>query len=211
MGLLTGNCSWSATGLHAFDGSRAALAADGGLAGVMERLAACPCCRWPIRWRHGLLTGDQHTPSVQQFIIMYRFVTRVIEHVHSIMTLLGCVWQGASIAAALCALQQQEAISGNESCSSSALKFAILCSGYISRAEEHRALHEAVGILRVPSLHVYGAEHDDRQITAGESKALQELFDPQCRYVIEHQGGHYIPANKPVISRLVAFLQRCVD
>jgi hypothetical protein len=115
------------------------------------------------------------------------------------------LWQGASIAAVLCALQQQGALVDQHS-STLPLRFAILCSGYISPAEEHKRLHAAVGSICLPSLHVYGMGGEDRQVSLTESRALRELFDARCAHIIEHQAGHYVPGNKTMSASFMAFL-----
>ena len=113
--------------------------------------------------------------------------------------------QGASVAAVLCALQQQR--------HSSWLRFAILCSGSPSPLAEHRRLHANVGRISLPSLHVYGAGagDGDRQVGMEESRALAECFEPALQQSIEHSGGHIIPAGKAVLAGFTRFLTRFPD
>jgi hypothetical protein len=108
--------------------------------------------------------------------------------------------QGASIAAVLCAMQQQHERGQPQ------LRFAILCSGYPSPVAEHRRLHADVGPISLPSLHVYGAAREDRQVGMHESEALQDHFDVVSRHTIEHTAGHIIPACKTVVAGLAKFL-----
>ena len=122
--------------------------------------------------------------------------------------------QGAAIAAAVCALQQegksirkgpdQQDCSGDRH-----LRFAICCSGYPSPVQEHKQLQESVGSITLPSLHVYGVKDEDRQVSAQESRALAEHFDVKQRYIVEHTSGHIIPSTKAFVSRIRGFLERC--
>ena len=147
--------------------------------------------------------------------------------------------QGAAMAAVLCARQQQQQHrlqqqrqqqeAGVEAITP--LRFAILCSGYPSEAAEHRRLHEEVGQLQLPTLHVFASRvpddapiamdvrnlrsqlsrHDvpacsDRQVDATASLDLMNLCDPRLRYVFEHHNGHVIPVEKRCIQRFRSFL-----
>ena len=87
------------------------------------------------------------------------------------------------------------------------LRFAILCSGYASPAAEHRQLHADAGSISLPSLHVFGSKSEDGGISAVESRSLADHFDPSCRLVVEHSGGHYIPVSKAVVTRFNNFLR----
>ena len=123
----------------------------------------------------------------------------------------GVMVQGASVAAAVCALQQVKMGTAGDSeldPTHGRLRFAICCSGYPSPVLEHQQLQESVGSIELPSLHVYGVSNEDRQISAHESRALAELFDVKQRYVVEHSSGHIIPCNRAVINRIRCFLER---
>lgn len=119
--------------------------------------------------------------------------------------------QGAAIAAAVCAIQQSETsreANAQQHCSRDIpLHFAICCSGYPSAVQEHQELQKSIGSIRLPSLHVYGAKGEDRQVAAQESRALSEQFDITQRYVIEHSCGHVIPSSKAVVNRMRDFLK----
>ena len=112
---------------------------------------------------------------------------------YCVHNLAGCL-QGASVAAVLCALQQERGSKpvqpgGSHGCwrhghpdgcpsyanpanarlradcmaesgfpgRGFGFRFAIMCSGYMSPAPKHAALHARVGRICLPSLHVYGA------------------------------------------------------
>ncbi len=94
------------------------------------------------------------------------------------------------------------------------LRFAILCSGYVSPAPEHQQLQAAAGSISLPSLHVFGTKSDAARscggISAGESRALADCFDPCQRVVAEHSHGHYIPVSKPVLSHITQFLRQFI-
>ena len=122
--------------------------------------------------------------------------------------------QGAAIAAAVSAIQQATSTGAQpqEKCSQDGhLRFAICCSGYPSPVLEHQQRQKALGSIRLPSLHVYGAKDEDRQISAMESRALAEHFDIAQRYVVEHSSGHVIPSTRGVVNRIREFLKRHVD
>jgi len=53
----------------------------------------------------------------------------------------------------------------------------VLCSGYPSRAAEHRALFEEQEPLELPSLHIFGTEGNDRQVRTCGRERLREVCD----------------------------------
>ena len=124
----------------------------------------------------------------------------------------GVMMQGASIAAAVCALQQAKMGVAEDADSHSPthgrLRFVICCSGYPSPVLEHQQLQESISSIQLPSLHVHGVSNEDRQVSAQESRALAELFDVERRYTLEHSSGHIIPCNKTVVKRIRCFLER---
>ena len=79
--------------------------------------------------------------------------------------------QGAAVAAVLCAQQQRASRalpdpmgSGSDAQPWPLLRFVVLCSGFASPCPEHQRLLAAEAPLRLPSLHIYGAQrHADRQ------------------------------------------------
>ncbi|BDA43290.1 probable thiosulfate sulfurtransferase/rhodanese-like domain-containing protein at N-terminal half [Coccomyxa sp. Obi] len=121
--------------------------------------------------------------------------------------------QGASVATALCA-HQQLCQGDPVGPGWQPLRFAILCSGYVSPAPEHQQLHAAAGSISLPSLHVFGTKTDAASscggVSAAESRALADCFDPCQRLVVEHSGGHYIPISKPVLTLFTQFLRQFI-
>ena len=147
--------------------------------------------------------------------------------------------QGAAVAAVLCAQEQQQRCHFQQQQQQQqppsagarpALRFAILCSGYPSAAAGHRCLHADMGLLQLPTLHVFAsrahgpsagdascscressnrARHacGDQQVDAKASHDLLELCEPRLRYVVEHQNGHIIPVDKGCIQRFRSFLE----
>ena len=132
--------------------------------------------------------------------------------------------QGAAVAAVLCAEQAQRAQQGDGGAAASGaappLRFAIICSGYISASPGHEALlrrcREAGGV-RLPSLHVFGGGGgegggDDRQVGPEESAALMACFDPRLRSLLRHGGGHVVPSTRAAVARMRDFLlQQCPE
>ena len=136
--------------------------------------------------------------------------------------------QGAAVAAALCAEQQRQQLSACTDAVPS-LRFAILCSGYPSAAAEHRALHAEIGLLQLPTLHVFGAhaaqhqtttghsdscshppQHSaptcDHQVSTAASRQLLNSCEQRLCHVAEHNNGHIIPVDKRCIQRFRTFL-----
>ncbi len=137
--------------------------------------------------------------------------------------------QGAAVAAAFCAQQQQHQQLLACTNATPSLRFAILCSGYPSAAAEHRVVHAEVGLLQLPTLHVFGAQAAQSQTTAGHdehcshlpqhsaptwdqqvspvaSRQLLDLCEQRLCYVVEHNNGHVIPVDKRCIQRFRTFL-----
>ena len=119
--------------------------------------------------------------------------------------------QGAAVAAALLAEQQANLAQQKHPCCPP-LRFAVLCSGYVSPAAQHRRLHAQRSPIMLPSLHVYSIEQEqDRQIGVCESRELRDLFDAGSRQTIEHSAGHIIPARRPVCLRICEFLRTFLE
>jgi len=104
--------------------------------------------------------------------------------------------QGASIASLLAARECRERTKRR-------FKFAISCSGYssplLSDKEQERT-------ISMPSLHVYGATKQDRQISQPESKSLWEQFDATKRVLLRHNAGHVIPSTRLAAARIAEFI-----
>lgn len=103
--------------------------------------------------------------------------------------------QGATFAAHLCYLRQQPE-------SKIRFSFAILCAGFKSKSTEHSKYYGEK--ITCPVLHVYG--DTDKVIPKEMSIELQSIFDDST--VLNHAGGHYIPATAPDRKVYQAFLDR---
>ena len=102
--------------------------------------------------------------------------------------------QGAAVAAALVASR-----------GSPRLRFVILCAGYVPSAPTAlKALHDAAPI-RCPSLHIVGTA--DAVVAPSASMQLFELFDSESRQLVQHDGGHILPAVDKHVARYRSFLQ----
>lgn len=91
--------------------------------------------------------------------------------------------QGAALVAMLCSLQEQKLDPTFD------FRFAILVAGFRSACAQHQYFYKDVNIT-VPSLHVFG-QHD-KVIQEQMSRDLLPLF-PGAQ-VLNHQGGHFVPA-----------------
>lgn len=91
--------------------------------------------------------------------------------------------QGAALVAMLCSLQEQKLDPTFN------FHFAILVAGFRSACVQHQYFYKGVNIM-VPSLHVYG--QDDKVIQEQMSQDLLPLF--QGAHILNHQGGHFVPA-----------------
>lgn len=93
--------------------------------------------------------------------------------------------------------------------SSLPFRFAVLCSGYLSRAAENRQTLHRIGSISLPSLHVFGRKDADQQVGASESAALEVAFDPTSAVAAEHKSrGHYLPADKQSLLTYRKFLRQ---
>ncbi|UJR07920.1 hypothetical protein I4U23_012203 [Adineta vaga] len=92
--------------------------------------------------------------------------------------------QGASFGGILCGLQPFGNIS---------FEFAILISGFASRAECHEQLMQPNAIKNVTSLHIYGV--NDVLITNDRTLKLAAAFENPL--IVPHQGGHFTPNTWP--------------
>ena len=86
------------------------------------------------------------------------------------------------------------------------LKFAILVSGFPSRADCDKILVEssAAGI-RLPSLHVWGTS--DAMVKPEWSEALLQLFSVETRKIYVHPGGHVVPQRRSDRDSVVEFVK----
>lgn len=106
--------------------------------------------------------------------------------------------QGASLVSLLCGLREQNP---------DMLKFdfAILVAGFKSRQSSHGCLYSVP--MTVPTLHVYG--DTDKVIQKEMSEDLLQYFvKPK---ILQHEGGHFIPASAPQKKVYTEFLQEMLD
>nr|XP_033777160.1 esterase OVCA2 [Geotrypetes seraphini] len=103
--------------------------------------------------------------------------------------------QGAALGAILCALKSQ----GDNRFP---FHFAILVSGFKSRATEHQGYYQ--NAIKVPTLHVFG--ETDRVIPGPMSQELTSCFREPV--VLTHQGGHFLPASASEKNTYCTFLDQ---
>ncbi|XP_038049418.1 esterase OVCA2-like isoform X2 [Patiria miniata] len=102
--------------------------------------------------------------------------------------------QGAAFAAILCALQSQ----GD---TRFPFKFAVLVASFRSLSSSHAAFY--ANPIDCPTLHVFG--DTDGVIPKESSEGLLPLFvNPQ---VLNHPGGHFVPASSPQKKVYLDFLE----
>lgn len=106
--------------------------------------------------------------------------------------------QGGTLAAVLAAMQPHPAI---------AFEFAICISAFPSRADAH-AEYVQPGKIKVPALHVLG--RGDILVTPDRSIDLFNTFDPATARLVQHDGGHFVPAAWPY-PQICAFVEQFVE
>ncbi|GAM24530.1 hypothetical protein SAMD00019534_077050 [Acytostelium subglobosum LB1] len=94
--------------------------------------------------------------------------------------------QGAAFAGILAAMQQANQLPFT-------FKFAIMISGYMSRADIHQELMKVGLVSGVPALTILGTADD--HVSPDRSRELSTLFTDS--EVVEHQGGHFAPNKWP--------------
>jgi predicted esterase len=100
--------------------------------------------------------------------------------------------QGAALAALLAGTREL------------ALGFAIMAGGFVSSDETHAPLYTALASDALPSLHLIGRA--DAIVSARASHALASRFsDP---LILEHDGGHVIPAGAAIRDATRRFLDQ---
>ena len=103
--------------------------------------------------------------------------------------------QGAAVAAALVATLPEPR----------PFRFVVLCAGFIPRAPVALESLHAAAPLRCPSLHIVG--RSDLHVEPAASARLYALFDPTTRQLVEHDGGHIIPATDKHVNQYKDFLR----
>ncbi|CAN8075936.1 unnamed protein product [Agarophyton chilense] len=102
--------------------------------------------------------------------------------------------QGAVLASILCAVREQPAFES--------LQFALLFSGFQSRATVHQPFYEKS--IKVPSFHVWGEQ--DGIVPPKRSEELKDKFERQTRSHYVHQKGHLVPSDAGVRRAVSRFL-----
>ncbi|XP_052248811.1 esterase OVCA2-like isoform X2 [Dreissena polymorpha] len=104
--------------------------------------------------------------------------------------------QGAAFASLLCGIQQQNPDSPIK------FNFVIFVAGFKSRQSAHNVLYSKK--ITIPSLHVFGKT--DKVIMKEMSEDLLQYFEAPT--VLEHEGGHFVPASGPQKPVYTDFLQK---
>jgi hypothetical protein len=104
--------------------------------------------------------------------------------------------QGAALAGLLAAVQESDPTSPFN------FRFAVMVGGFTSDRPEHADLFRRK--LSIPSLHVTGDA--DTIVPVRDSLLLAERFEDPI--VVRHRGGHVIPSEHAVTSRVAEFLAR---
>lgn len=73
----------------------------------------------------------------------------------------------------------------------SSLRFAIMLSGFPSRADDHQ--HFYANPINIPSMHIWGLK--DEVIPPFASKMLMDKFQADDRRSLEHANGHIVPSD----------------
>ncbi|KAI0559087.1 Serine hydrolase (FSH1) [Gracilaria domingensis] len=102
--------------------------------------------------------------------------------------------QGATVVSLICAMREQPVFDS--------LRFALLFSGFPSRATLHQPLYEIS--IKVPSLHVWGEQ--DEIVPPKACEALYERFDSGNRSQYVHQKGHLVPGDAGARRAVSQFL-----
>ncbi|CAF1380591.1 unnamed protein product, partial [Didymodactylos carnosus] len=102
---------------------------------------------------------------------------------------------GGTLAGILAALQPVGNIS---------FRFAILISGYPSRADIHVEIMKQNYIQNVPSLHIYGIKDDI--VDNEQTLQLASVFKNST--IVQHQGGHFTPNEWPNTSIKLFLLEQ---
>lgn len=102
--------------------------------------------------------------------------------------------QGAAFLSLLCSIQQEETASPIK------FDFAIFVSGFKSRQKEHGRFYDVT--IEIPTLHVFG--ETDQVIAKEMSEDLLQCYKEPM--VLQHAGGHFIPASSAQKKKYVEFL-----
>ncbi|KAL1511393.1 hypothetical protein AB1Y20_006194 [Prymnesium parvum] len=108
---------------------------------------------------------------------------------------------GAAAAAGLAALQAQRAADVLPI----AFRFVVLVSGHSARDTSIHPLLSG-GAIPCPSLHVFGRA--DEVVAPAASENLADCFSPEMRSVLQHHGGHILPATDACVKELINFFRQ---
>lgn len=106
--------------------------------------------------------------------------------------------QGASMISLMCALQERKE-------TSMSFNFAILVAGFRSRSSGHDDLYS--NVITLPTLHVFG--DTDKVIEKNMSEHLLQYFNEPT--ILNHPGGHFIPASGPQKRVYLDFLNKMIE
>jgi hypothetical protein len=118
--------------------------------------------------------------------------------------------QGGALTGILCAMLAQQRngnsteLSSNSTISNISFKFAILISGFPSRADAHQHLMKPNSITGIPSLHILGNKDD--LVDNERTRSLAACFENSL--LIEHSGGHFTPGKWPNAAILDFVIQQ---
>uniref|UniRef100_A0A1B6FGM7 Serine hydrolase domain-containing protein n=1 Tax=Cuerna arida TaxID=1464854 RepID=A0A1B6FGM7_9HEMI len=107
--------------------------------------------------------------------------------------------QGAAFLALACILLKDKL-------SSSSVKFVIFVAGFKSHIPFHTKFYDVQTKINIPSLHVIG--DTDEIISSSRSRELLELFDNSK--LVNHPGGHFVPATKDLKLLYKEFIMKFV-
>ncbi|XP_060086121.1 esterase OVCA2-like [Ylistrum balloti] len=108
--------------------------------------------------------------------------------------------QGAAFLSLICALREQ-----NPKDTPYQFDFVILVAGFKSRQSPHQDLYTTK--LSLPSLHVFG--DTDKVIQKEMSEELLPCYSDKM--ILQHPGGHFIPASGPQKKVYIEFLDRMLE
>lgn len=105
--------------------------------------------------------------------------------------------QGAALSSLICAMKEHPELGyGEFSC----IRFALVFSGFVSRAEEHLPLIKTK--IHTPALICYGKADD--LVDASRSQDLAKLFVNAT--ILEHEGGHLVPSGASEREQIIRFV-----
>ncbi|ODV87269.1 hypothetical protein CANARDRAFT_229632 [[Candida] arabinofermentans NRRL YB-2248] len=110
--------------------------------------------------------------------------------------------QGAGLAALI--MNDFAKIVGSESADEE-LKFGIIYSGFKVKPEKYQHYYQPS--IKKPMLHIYGEL--DTLVSSDRSQALVDLCD--FATVLKHPGGHYVPNQKDLLKREVAWVENVMN